>query len=134
VTWRASFLSTLAIDEEAEQQTVVVAERSGTRRFPILIGQLEALAIDRAVKGQVFPRPLTHDLLLALVAALHADIREVRITDVRGGTFYAALVLARADGSLVEMDCRPSDALAVLVRRPETPLLVAEEVLAEAGG
>ena len=133
MTWRPSFLSTLAIDEEAEQQTVVVTERSGTRRFPIVIGQLEALAIDRAVKGQVFPRPLTHDLLLALVDALHADIREVRITDLRGGTFYAALILARPDGSLVEMDCRPSDALAVLVRRPGTPLLVAEEVLAEAG-
>ena len=133
MTWRISFLSTLAIDEEAEQQTVVVAECSGTRRFPIVIGQLEALAIDRAVKGQVFPRPLTHDLLLALFEALQAELREVRITDLRGGTFYAALVLARVDGSMVEMDCRPSDALAILVRRPGTPLMVAEAVLAEAG-
>jgi uncharacterized protein len=134
VSYQPAFLAALAIDEEAEQQTVLVAERDGKRRFPIVIGQLEALAIDRAVKGQVFPRPLTHDLLLALVDALHADLREVRISDLRGGTFYAALLLARSDGTLIEMDCRPSDALAILVRRPETPLLVAEDVLAEAGG
>ena len=66
-------LSAIVIDEESEQQTVLVSELGGGRRFPIVIGQLEALAIDRAVKGQVFPRPLTHDLLLVLVDALRAE-------------------------------------------------------------
>lgn len=131
---RACYLSAVVIDEEAEQQTIQLCEREGGRRFPIAIGQLEALAIDRAVKAHIFPRPLTHDLLLVLLDALHAELREIRITDLRSGTFFAELVLLRADGSTVEIDCRPSDALALLVRRPATPLLVADEVLAEAAG
>ena len=137
--FRSCHLSAVVIDEEAEQQTVQICERldgggEGGRRFPIVIGQLEALAIDRAVKAHVFPRPLTHDLLLVLLDALHAELREIRITDLRAGTFYAELVLQRSDGTTVEIDCRPSDALAVLVRRPGTPLSVADEVLAEAAG
>ena len=128
------YLSTVILDEEAEQQTVIVAERSGKRRFPIAIGQMEALAIDRAVKSHVFPRPLTHDLLLAVIDAIPAELTEIRITDLKGGTFFADLVLTRHDASVVEIDCRPSDAIALLVRRPDTAFLVAEDVLAEAGG
>ena len=128
------YLTTVILDEEAEQQTVIVAERSGKRRFPIAIGQMEALAIDRAVKSHVFPRPLTHDLLLAVIDAIPAELTEIRITDLKGGTFFADLVLTRHDASVVEIDCRPSDAIALLVRRPDTAFLVAEDVLAEAGG
>jgi bifunctional DNase/RNase len=134
MTLQACYLSGVSIDEEAEQQTVLVSERGGIRRFPIAIGQTEALAIDRAVKGQVFPRPLTHDLLLVTVDALHGELNEIRITDVRDGTFYAELAITRIDGSRIEIDCRPSDALALLVRRPHVALLVAETVLAEACG
>ena len=64
MVYHPCYLSGLSIDEEADQQTVLISESAGKRRFPIAIGQIEALAIDRAVKGQVFPRPLTHDLLL----------------------------------------------------------------------
>lgn len=127
-------LSHVVIDEDADQQTIYVSERSGHRRFPIAIGQMEALAIDRAVKGQEFPRPLTHDLLVGIIEAQQGHLAEVRITDVRDGTFFAELVLARADGGACTVDCRPSDALAVMVRRPGTPLLVAEHVLEEAAG
>ena len=134
MTYHACYLSGISIDEEADQQTVLVNERSGTRRFPIAIGQMEALAIDRAVKGQIFPRPLTHDLLLVTLDAMHGELSEIRITDLRGGTFFAELAITRADGSHAEIDCRPSDALALLVRRPHIPLLVAEAVLAEAAG
>jgi hypothetical protein len=128
------YLNAVVLDEEAEQQTVIVAEREGKRRFPIAIGQMEALAIDRAVKSHVFPRPLTHDLLLAVIDAIPADLTEIRITDLKGGTFFADLVLTRRDASVVEIDCRPSDAIALLVRRPDTAFLVSEDVLAEAGG
>lgn len=134
MTFHSCYLSGVSIDEEADQQTILVHERSGTRRFPIAIGQMEALAIDRAVKGQVFPRPLTHDLLLVTLDAMHGELSEIRITDLRGGTFYAELAITRPDGSHAEIDCRPSDALALLVRRPHIPLLVAEAVLAEAAG
>lgn len=134
MAFRSCYLSAVIIDEEAEQQTVQLSERDSQRSFPIAIGQLEALAIDRAVKAHIFPRPLTHDLLIVLLDALHAELREIRITDLRGGTFYAELVLQRSDGTAVEIDCRPSDALAILVRRPGTTLLIAEAVLAEAAG
>ena len=132
--YRPCFLSNVVLDEEAEQQTVLVSERDGKRRFPIAIGQMEALAIDRAVKAHVFPRPLTHDLLLALVDALGAELTEIRITDLKSGTFFAELALSRPDGGQMEIDCRPSDAIALLVRRPATPFTVAEQVLAEASG
>ena len=134
MTFRPCYLSHVVLDEEAAQQTVLVSELDGTRRFPIAIGQMEALAIDRAVKMHVFPRPLTHDLLLVLIDALHAELVEVRLTDLKSGTFYAELVLKRVDGTILEIDCRPSDALALLVRRPGTPFVVAEAVLAEAAG
>lgn len=128
------YLSHVVIDEHAEQQVVFVSERDGHRRFPITIGVFEATAIDRAVKGQRFPRPLTHDLLMSAVEALGARLAEVRIVDLQEHTFFARLVLARDGQPPVEVDCRPSDAIALLVRSGEVPLLVAEHVLAEAGG
>lgn len=131
---RPCFLSHVVIDEHAEQQVVFVSERGGTRRFPITIGVFEATAIDRAVKGQRFPRPLTHDLLMTCLESLGARLAEVRIVDLQEHTFFARLVLVHGDQPPIEVDCRPSDAIALLVRRAEVPLLVAEHVLAEAGG
>ncbi len=132
MSYQACYLQAILLDEEAESQTVVLEERSGGRRLPIAIGTVEAQAIDRAVRSQIFPRPLTHDLLTVLIEALKAELIEIRITDLRNGTFYAALVLRRADGSLAEVDCRPSDAIGLLVRRSGTPLSVARTVLDEA--
>ncbi len=133
MVYHPCYLSGLSIDEEADQQTVLISESTGKRRFPIAIGQIEALAIDRAVKGQVFPRPLTHDLLLVTLDAMHGELTEIRITDLRSGTFYAEIAVTRHDGTQAEIDCRPSDALAILVRRPAVRFVVAEAVLAEAG-
>ncbi len=129
---RPCYLSQILIDES--QQVIFVSERDGSRRIPIVIGPLEAMAIDRAIKGQSFPRPLTHDLFVSLLDQLKAECREVRIVDLREGTFYAELLLAAADGREITVDCRPSDAIALMVRMPHVPLVIAEEVLAEAGG
>lgn len=132
---RPCYLSHVVIDETADQQVVFISEREGSRRFPITIGVFEATAIDRAVKAQRFPRPLTHDLVLATAEALGGRLVEVRIVDLREQTFYARLVFATADGAAAEVDCRPSDALAVLVRAgADLPLLVADHVLSEAAG
>jgi bifunctional DNase/RNase len=130
---RPCYLSEILIDETSDSQMIFVSERDGHRRIPITIGMLEATAIDRAVKAQRFPRPLTHDLVVALIERLGATCSEVRIVDLRDGVFFAELVLARADGSTVTVDCRPSDAIALMVRMPQVPLAIAEEVLAEAG-
>lgn len=127
------YLSQVLIDEQAEQQMIFLAECDGPRRVPITIGPLEALAIDRAVKEQRFARPLTHDLIVQLIERVGWRMREVRVLDLREGTFFAQVVLDGPEGGSVELDCRPSDAIALLVRVPATPLVVEEKVLAEVG-
>ncbi|MFM2091879.1 MAG: hypothetical protein RLZZ127_2368 [Planctomycetota bacterium] len=122
----------LVIDEQSEHQSVHIGELIGGRRFPIGIGAQEAIAIDRALKRSSFARPLTHDLCAALLDATDTRLSEIRILDLRDGVFFAELRLRRADGTEVPVDCRPSDALALLARRPGTPLLVADHVLNEA--
>lgn len=127
------YLSHILLEEQGDQQVIFVTEKDGVRRIPIVIGPLEATAIDRAVKGTRFPRPLTHDLLLNLIQTLGHQLSEVRIVELREGTFFAELLLTSDSGSTITIDCRPSDAIALLVRVPGTPLLVSEDVLAEAG-
>ena len=126
-------LTNIVVDEANDHQAVVIAEEGPAgRRLSIAIGPAEALAIDRAVKGQQFPRPLTHDLLTCIIAAPRHRLSEVRIVDLREKTFFAELVLLGPDEARREIDCRPSDAIALLVRHPGVPLLVNEVVLAEA--
>lgn len=125
-------LANIVVDEGNDHQVVFIAEQDGNRRLPIAIGPTEALAIDRAVKGQQFPRPLTHDLLSCVIGATRHKLVEVRIVDLREKTFFAEIVLEGPDEVRREIDCRPSDAIALLVRHPGVPLLVAEIVLAEA--
>jgi bifunctional DNase/RNase len=127
------FLSQILLDDQDNQFVVFVSEREGARRIPIVIGPMEAVAIDRAVKGQRFSRPLTHDLFITLMNAVKMQCREVRIVDLKEGTFFAELLLSDGADRTITIDCRPSDALALMVRLPETQLLVEEDVLAEAG-
>jgi hypothetical protein len=130
------FLSQILIDDQDNQFVIFVAERDGIRRIPIVIGPMEAMAIDRAVKGQKFSRPLTHDLFIQVVNAVGLQFTEVRIIDLKEGTFFAQIVMGNRNGEddkNVTVDCRPSDALALMVRLPDTPLMVADHVLDEAG-
>ena len=129
---RPCVISHIVVDEGNDHQAVLLAEVDGKRRLTIAIGPTEALAIDRAVKGQQFPRPLTHDLLAGIITATKHQLVEVRIVDLREKTFFAELVLEGPDKVRREVDCRPSDALALLVRFPGVPLLIADIVLAEA--
>jgi uncharacterized protein len=132
-TLRPCYLSNLLIEERGDQQVIFLSERDGTRRIPIVVGPFEASAIDRALKATRFPRPLTHDLFVNLLAATDHEIREIRIVDLREGTFYAELLIIGQDEQEILLDCRPSDAVALMVRLPDVKLLVAEDVLAEAG-
>ena len=130
-----AYLSNLVIDEDvqSQSQTVFITAVDGSRRMAIGIGTLEALAIERAVKRSEFPRPLTHDLALTLLEIQGARLVEVRIVDLRESTFVAELVIAGTDGTLMQVDCRPSDALALLARRPGVLLYVEDKVFAQAG-
>ena len=122
-------LSKIVITETSDHQVIVLKELEGKRSFPIIIGLNEAWAIDRAVKGITTPRPLTHDLITRIIESLNADVERVIISDLRNNTFYAKIVL-RQDGNIVEIDSRPSDAVALAMQK-NTPIFVASKVLEE---
>lgn len=125
-------LSRIIISEINEQQVIYLREKDGDRQFPILIGIFEATSIDRRVKNYESPRPLTHDLLVSTVESLGADFDSVVINDLKDHTYFAKLRV-RHEGELVEIDSRPSDAIAVAVScDPHLPIWVAEEVLEDA--
>ena len=108
----------------------MLRERNGKRMLQIVIGLTEALAIDRRVKGVQLQRPMTHDLLANVVESLSGEIEKIVINDLQEHTFYAKLVI-RHHGELVEVDSRPSDAIALGVGG-EVPLYVEDHVLDEA--
>ena len=123
-------LSRIIISDTADQQIIVLKEADGERSFPIVIGMTEAYAIDRRLKGIPSPRPMTHDLLANVVESLDGSLEKIVITDLREGTFFAVLYLRR-NGELIEIDSRPSDAIALGVAS-ETPIFVEDRVLDEA--
>jgi uncharacterized protein len=127
-------LSRIIISEINDQQVIYLKEVEGDRTFPILIGIFEATSIDRRVKQYQSPRPLTHDLLVSVVESLGAELQDVVISELKEHTYYAKLRVRR-DGELVEIDARPSDAIAVAVTcEPQLPIYVAEDVLEDVLG
>jgi bifunctional DNase/RNase len=122
-------LSRIIISEINDQQVIYLKEIDGQRSFPILIGLFEASSIDRRVKGQSAPRPLTHDLICNVVENLGGEFQDVVISELKEHTYYAKLRV-RHEGELIEIDARPSDAIAVAVTcQPPLPIFVNEEVL-----
>ena len=116
------------VDSEDEKMSMIVLrEIEGERAFPILIGVNEAYAIDRRLKGIVVQRPLTHDLVVRMIEQLDCQMERIVISELRDSTFYAKLVLRR-DGELVEIDSRPSDAIAIGAGTP-TPIFVDDSIL-----
>ena len=122
-------LKRIIISEIHEQQVILLREVDGERSFSIMIGIFEATSIDRRVKNIIPPRPLTHDLIVAAVEQLGGDVQDIVISDLQDHTYFAKLRVRR-EGELIEIDCRPSDAIAVAVTA-KVPIWVAEDVLAE---
>jgi bifunctional DNase/RNase len=125
-------LRRIVISEIQDQQFIVLKEVDGDRNFPIVIGLFEASSIERRVKGLTSPRPLTHDLIGNIVAQMGGEVQDVYINELRDHTYYARLRI-RMDGELIEVDARPSDAIAVAVTL-KVPIYVSEEVLSEVCG
>jgi hypothetical protein len=122
-------LTRIIISEIGEQQYIFLKEVDGDRKFPIVIGLFEATSIDRRVRGIESARPLTHDLLAKVIEELGGELQDVLINELREHTYFARLRIRR-DGELVEVDSRPSDAIALAVTA-DIPIYVAEEVLDE---
>ena len=122
-------LSRIIISEVNDQQVVYLTEVDGDRTFPIIIGLFEATSIDRRVTHHQTPRPLTHDLLVASIELLGGEFQDVVISELKEHTYYAVIRVLK-DGELVEIDARPSDAIAVAVTcEPNLPIFVADDVL-----
>jgi len=113
------------------QRVVLLKEKMSERYLPIWIGPAEADAIAVKLQGVSVPRPLTHDLLSSIIDALGAKIDSIIVSDLKNDTFYAKLIL-NVDGGQLEIDSRPSDAMALAVRT-EVPIYAEEAVLDKAG-
>jgi bifunctional DNase/RNase len=123
-------LRRIIINEIHDQQIIMLHEVDGERAFPIVIGLFEAMSIEKRIKGVQWPRPMTHDLICSVVDYLGGDLQDIYINELREHTYFAKLRI-RKDGEIIEIDCRPSDAVAVAVTA-KVPIYVAEEVIDEA--
>ncbi len=123
-------LRRIIISENHEQQVIMLHEVEGEQSFPIVIGIFEATSIDRRVKKLESPRPLTHDLVASVVEQLGGELQDICINELREHTYYAQLRI-RQNGELIQVDCRPSDAIALAVTA-RVPIYVAEDVIDEA--
>lgn len=110
---------------------LVLGEEGGNRRLPIIIGMFEAQAIAIEIEKIVPNRPMTHDLFKSFAASFHFEVEEILISDLKEGVFYAKIICT--DGrSKVEIDARPSDAIAIGLRF-NVPIYTVESIMSEAG-
>ena len=119
----------VSFDLVGKQPIVLLKTADGNRYLPIWIGHPEAAAILMKLQGASTPRPLTHDLLVNVLAELGVDVARVTVTELRENTFYASITVVQ-NGTELEIDSRSSDAIAVAVRA-QAPIYAADEVIEE---
>jgi len=124
-------LSRILIREMNDYQIIELREIDGDRTFPIVIGLPEAQAIERRLRGIEIKRPQTHELLMSIVEAFGGELKAIEINDLSDHTFYARLQIRKADGTMLSIDSRPSDAIALGIAKG-APIFVDERVLEEA--
>jgi uncharacterized protein len=119
----------VSFDLVGKQPIVLLKTAEGNRFLPIWIGHAEAAAILMRIQGASTPRPMTHDLLSDIIGKLDAEVVAVTVTELRDNTFYASITV-QMNGSEIEVDSRPSDAIALAVRS-DAPIFAADEVIEE---
>jgi bifunctional DNase/RNase len=119
----------VSFDLVGKQPIVLLKTADGNRYLPIWIGQPEAAAILMKLQGAATPRPMTHDLVTDMLEQLDAQVVRITVTELRDNTFYASITVAM-NGSEIEVDSRPSDAIALAVRA-EAPIFAADRVIEE---
>lgn len=120
------------IEMPSNQPIVLLKEMEGRTFLPIWVGSAEATAIAFAQQELKAQRPLTHDLIVELLAATSTSLTSIHITDMRDGIFYAELLMRNESGPLAPLSVRPSDAIAIALRT-KTNILVSQELLDSAG-
>ena len=123
-------LSRILITETQDYQLIELTEVGGERKFPIVIGIYEAAAIERRLKNVPVKRPQTHELLASVITSLGGELEKILIHDLQDHTFFAKLIIDQ-EGDLVEVDSRPSDAIALGIAQG-VPIYVEEHVLDDA--
>ena len=117
----------VSFDMVGKQPIVLLKTLEGNRYLPIWIGHPEAAAILMKMQGAPTPRPMTHDLVTEMLGELNATVAKIAVTELRDNTFFAIITL-QVNGSEVEIDSRPSDALALAVRT-DAPIFVSDQVI-----
>jgi bifunctional DNase/RNase len=117
----------VSFDLVGKQPIVLLKTADGNKFLPIWIGHPEAAAILMKLQGATTPRPMTHDLVTEMLGQLDAQVVRITVTELKENTFYASI---QQNGSEIEIDSRPSDAIALAVRA-EAPIFAAEEVIEE---
>lgn len=122
----------IAVDPNLKTPAVILTDDDEKRYLPIWIGVAEATAIFIQLNEQVLPRPMTHDLLKNVLDALEVKVVKILVNDINQNTFFARIFLEPAEGGeKIEIDARPSDAIA-LALRTKSPIFVAEKVVVNA--
>jgi bifunctional DNase/RNase len=119
----------VSFDVVGKQPIVLLKTVGGNKFLPIWIGHAEAAAILMKLQGNETPRPMTHDLMTQILGELSAEVTRITVTELRENTFYARITL-RAQAAELEIDSRPSDALALAVRS-DAPIFAADAVIEE---
>jgi bifunctional DNase/RNase len=119
----------VSFDLVGKQPIVLLKTADGNKFLPIWIGHPEAAAILMKLQGAATPRPMTHDLMADMLEQLDAEVTRITVTELRDNTFYASITVQQ-NGSEIEIDSRPSDAIAIAVRA-EAPIFAAERVIEE---
>jgi uncharacterized protein len=116
----------LALDEDTQAPVLILKDKEDKTSLPIWIGAMEAMAISITLNQVKLPRPMTHDLLLGVIGAMGGKLRHIEVTDLREGTYFARIIVDQGD-RILEIDSRPSDAVA-LALRAGAPILVSRQV------
>jgi bifunctional DNase/RNase len=124
-------IDSIRISLISQHRIVMLRDVDGERRLPIWIGPCEAEAITIELQDVEIARPVTHDLLKNIIEEMGGTVSHILINELRDQVFYARLFVDM-DGNMMEIDCRPSDAIAVAVRS-KVPVFIDESVMDEAG-
>jgi bifunctional DNase/RNase len=121
----------VGLDPTGQSPIVILADKDGSRVFPIWIGFLEASAIERELKNVATERPMTHDLLYSILGRVEARVKEVRIVELKGHTYHATLFLI-FNKKVIEVDTRPSDAI-IIALKSKAPIFLLARLLDQQG-
>jgi hypothetical protein len=121
----------VSFDLVGKQPIVLLKTADGNKFLPIWIGHPEAAAILMKLQGATTPRPMTHDLVTDILGQLDAQVIRITVTELRENTFYAEITVQQ-NGAEIQIDSRPSDAIALAIRA-DAPIFAADEVIEESG-